>query len=162
MDVSCCGIGTSDVHVLVLDDPEAYPPTAPCPDWHATPKTNPSHGDQSCPPLSHDDDVDSLGDDVQWYPAEDACVPQVVGQVREASAVDSGTPRKTAFQMDSTVLRGVRTNVVLRQRAKLLSNAAGSEATYHLVQTHGPPGSLHLTQLVRESLAQVVGAQPAV
>ena len=70
--------------------------------------------------------------DLQSYPTEAACKPEVVGLIREPSDVHCQIPRRRAFEMDGNMLRGVPTNIVLRQRAKLLSNAGGSKATYEL------------------------------
>ena len=128
VDASCFGFGLEDVKVTVLSDLDAFLPTAaPRRGWHVPSKTNPSRGDQGGPPPSDDDD-----DDQECCLTEAACMPEVVGQVRESPAALLRTREKTAFEMDGTMLRGVRMNVVLRQRAKLLSNAPGSEATFQL------------------------------
>ena len=59
------------------------------------------------------------------------CVPEVVGRISEGPVFRS-PQHQSPLEIKSDVLRGVRTDVVLRRRATLLSSAAGSEATYLL------------------------------
>ena len=60
-----------------------------------------------------------------------SCVPEVVGRNSEGLVVRS-PQHQSQLEIKSDVLRGVRTDVVLRRRATLLSSGAGSEATYLL------------------------------
>ena len=58
-------------------------------------------------------------------------VPEVVDRISEGPVVRS-PQHQSPLEIKSDVLRGVRTDVVHRRRATLLSSAAGSEATYLL------------------------------
>ena len=88
-----------------------------------------------------------------------AC-PEVVENVSRPSAVEVQPKQRSPFEMKSSLLRAVPTDVVLRGCARLLDSSAGSEATYQC-STPTDHLDLHLTQLECESNQKVGGVERA-
>ena len=79
-------------------------------------------------PSSFDSARDS-GASLPWH-ADEPCMPEVVENMSRPSAVEVQPKQRSPFEMKSSLLRAVPTDVVLRGCARLLSSSAGSEATY--------------------------------
>ena len=134
--VRCSGIGVEDVHLNFCTDAEEFCPSAVPRLRDARTKAPAVIGSRhplDTDPLScaaHRDGDRTSG---ELQPTEiEPCVPQLLGQVREPRPHQNGAGSRAAFAVDSNILRGVQAGVVLRRGARLLSSAAGSEATYLL------------------------------
>ena len=125
------GIAVEDVHVIF--ELEAFLPTA-------TPRGASRVESKTGPASAQDGSLDAVlghrgsargSGEVYEQSACASCVPEVFGRTSEGPVVRS-PQHQSPLEIKSDVLRGVRTDVVLRRRATLLSSAAGSEATYLL------------------------------
>ena len=67
---------------------------------------------------------------LQW-PSDEPSMPEVVGHLSQDLAVQLRPQCRSPLEIKSNLLRGVRTDVVLRGCASLLRSAVGSDATYH-------------------------------
>ena len=132
----CSSIGVEDVQLHFCDDFEGFCPSAV--PRHRVPKTRtPTIGrssgavDEPPPPYQAHGNTHHTTDALPPT-ASGSCQPQILGQVREMSSNRDGVRRQSPLEIQRHVLRGVPANLVLRRCARLLSSAAGSEATFQL------------------------------
>ena len=154
------GIGVEDVQLQFYDDVEGFcSSTVPRgPDTQTKPHSvSGSEDPLSCRAHRGGDHTSA---DLRPTEIVQPCVPQLLGQVRELRSDQDGAESRTAFEVNGSILRGVQTGVVLRWGARLLEKCCGLRGYVLVIETHGPPWSLHLTQLERGSQQKVACFEP--
>ena len=130
---SSSSIGVEDVQLHFFDDVSGFCPCA-VPRLRdprtGTIRRSSCSSEEQLPASQRHRDTDRTNDEL--HPTTSVpCQPQVLGQVRMLSSDQEEARSGAALAMDGNMLRGMKSGVVLRRGASLLSSAAGSAATFN-------------------------------